>query len=1095
MTPEFIDNRKGNTLDKAIVDHLATHRIAGLSVPELCVATAYFNPQGLQLIAAEIDHVGHVRLLLGAEPRPEAEAKPREPGDPPEPQFTRQQVKQGLENLEKGLARDRNLLAFTPNTNLALENLVRFLKSGKIEVRRYERAFLHAKAYLFRKIPVPGVIAGSSNLTRAGLAHNMELNLGVHGSPTVTKTEAWFEDLWKEAVPYDLASIYEAALQQYDPYLIYLRVLFALYGNDILEEKKLGNVPLTNFQLHGVWRALRILDLMGGVIIADGVGLGKTFIAGDIMHRYRERRQRILLICPAALRDGTWAKFINEYQLFIDCVSYEQLANDQQINSESAVRHLKSDVSEYSLVIVDEAHNYRNPDAPARARVLRQVLFGKRKDLVLLTATPVNNSLWDLYHLLRYFLKQDAFLADRGILSIRERFEQAMHTDPYSLSPDVLYPIIDATTVKRTRQFIKKHYEHDTIRGPDGREVQIVFPKPIPLTVRYTLEQALPKFFDEVEAALMPAVGQPKLRFARYAPEAFPAGKPPLPGDSSLVGLIRSGLLKRFESSACAFGKTLRKMVQQHDRFIDYLDKGFVVGTDFLHEISPSDTLEDEELDEILESHASSLPAKQFNTKALRAAVKNDRDLLDKLAQRAEKLSRDNDPKLEALIQHLEIIAQDATKEARDKEHEAQLRKVLIFSFYEDTVDWIEDHLREKVLSDPRLKPYRGRITSATGSDQRKGTRREHAIYGFAPISTKAPTDLRSDLFDILICTDVLAEGLNLQQARHIINYDLPWNPMRLVQRHGRIDRIGSLHSRVFLRTIFPDDRLDDLLDLEERIRRKLAQAAASVGVEETPIEDGARSNQSFTETRTEIEKIRKENPDIFERGGTEGAAQTGEEYRQELRRALEFQSAIIISLPWKAGGGMRKGETPGFFFCATIGKRTYLRFIKADAEFKPTGEIISELGTCLRLIECTKEIPRVEEGRLHVEIFSAWERAHKDVLAAWNFETDPANLQPKVRPLNREVAAFLRDHHPQDIPGERFNRTLDILEAPWPRREENLLRESFNKDGEAPKSKALRLIAEIERIGLEPFRPPEALPPVDASDVHLICWLVIYPG
>src|SRR5581483_2873695 len=181
----------------------------------------------------------------------------------------------------------------------------------------------------------------------------------------------------------------------------------------------------------------------------------------------------------------------------------------------------------------------------------------------------------------------------------------------------------------------------------------------------------------------------------------------------------------------------------------------------------------------------------------------------------------------------------------------------------------------------------------------------------------------------------------------------------------------------------------------------------------------------------------------------------------------------------------MRKGETPGFFFCASIGKRTYLRFVRADANLKPTGEIITEIGTCLRLIECTKDIPRVEEGGLHNEIFSAWERAHQDVLAAWNFETDPANLQPKVRPLNREVAAFLRGNHPPDITAERFNRTLDILEAPWPRREESLLRESFNKDGEEAKNKALRLIDEIERIGLEPFRPPEALPPIDASDVH----------
>ena len=131
----------------------------------------------------------------------------------------------------------------------------------------------------------------------------------------------------------------------------------------------------------------------------------------------------------------------------------------------------------------------------------------------------------------------------------------------------------------------------------------------------------------------------------------------------------------------------------------------------------------------------------------------------------------------------------------------------------------------------------------------------------------------------------------------------------------------------------------------------------------------------------------------------------------------------------------------------------------------------------------------------MHAEIYAAWERAHGDIMAAWNYETDPSNLLPKVRPLNREVAAFLRANYPPEMPPERFNRVLDILEAPWPRREENLLRESFGKEGETDKAKATRVVEEIERIGLEPFRPPEALPVIDPTDIHLICWMVIYEG
>ena len=166
-----------------------------------------------------------------------------------------------------------------------------------------------------------------------------------------------------------------------------------------------------------------------------------------------------MLICPASLRDSTWRQFLTRYQLFVECLSFEQLANDEKLKDNQRPnadqQHLQRELDEYQLVIVDEAHNYRNPDAPTRAAALRYLLFGKRRDLLLLTATPVNNSLWDLYHLLRFFLRQDAHFADRGILSIREIFKEAMREDPSDLNPDHLYPVIDATTVKRTRQFVK----------------------------------------------------------------------------------------------------------------------------------------------------------------------------------------------------------------------------------------------------------------------------------------------------------------------------------------------------------------------------------------------------------------------------------------------------------------------------------------------------------------------------------------------------------------------------------------------------------------------------------------------------------------
>ncbi|MCA9730363.1 MAG: helicase, partial [Candidatus Eisenbacteria bacterium] len=222
---------------------------------------------------------------------------------------------------------------------------------------------------------------------------------------------------------------------------------------------------------------------------------------------------------------------------------------------------------------------------------------------------------------------------------------------------------------------------------------------------------------------------------------------------------------------------------------------------------------------------------------------------------------------------------EEARRDGTSDEDERDNRKVLVFSYFRDSAIWIRNWLERVVVEDERLACFRGRIAMTCGSlDDSAVLDSTQAAWGFAP-KTAAPYSYSGgDRFDLLIATDVLAEGVNLQQCRNIINYDLPWNPMRLIQRHGRIDRLLSKHKRVFLRTFFPDSILDELLKLEDRVRRKLALAAASIGVADTPIEGSALRDQSFAETREEIERIQNEESGIFEKGGTAAAAQTGEE-------------------------------------------------------------------------------------------------------------------------------------------------------------------------------------------------------------------------
>jgi len=411
-------------------------------------------------------------------------------------------------------------------------------------------------------------------------------------------------------------------------------------------------------------------------------------------------------------------------------------------------------------------------------------------------------------------------------------------------------------------------------------------------------------------------------------------------------------------------------------------------------------------------------------------------------------------------------------------------------------VGYLRGELARIIDAEPALAPWRGRIVAVAGSGdvEPDPVGRQGAVGGFAPQSTEA-IDME-DRFDLLISTDVLAEGVNLQQARHIINYDVPWNPMRLVQRHGRIDRIGSKHNRVFLRTIFPAERLDQLLNLEQRILQKIALAAASVGVS-SPVEGGAAGSQVFTETREEIERLLAEDPGLFERGGAAGASQTGEEYRQTLRKELAVNPTRIAKMPYGAGSGMIKGQRQGVFFCATVGQRTYLRFVPADVAWNAAADaaVIGELGACLRLIECDEDTPRRLPAPLDDAVFDLWNIARADIHAAWMRETDPANLQPKVRPLNQRVAEFIRGHRPAEDDGRRINSALYILEAPWPRREEIMLREEFNDASHAGVEKSRKLVAWILETGLEPFIQPPLLPPIEPDDIQLVCWMGLAAG
>ena len=420
-------------------------------------------------------------------------------------------------------------------------------------------------------------------------------------------------------------------------------------------------------------------------------------------------------------------------------------------------------------------------------------------------------------------------------------------------------------------------------------------------------------------------------------------------------------------------------------------------------------------------------------------------------------------------------------------------------------MDWIFEHLAETTPNDERLSAYRGRVASLSGNT---GTgSKEAVIWGFAPRTTDAPEGRNDDLYDIVVTMDVLAEGVNLQQARHIINYDLPWNPMRLVQRHGRIDRIGSHHSEVFIRCVFPDTRLDELLNLEERLHQKIRQAAASIDVGEV-LPDQIGEDLIFTETREEIERIRREEADLFERGGTARGALSGEEYRQELRKAIEQGwRARIEELPWGSGSGMAISvdvdRGPAYVFCARVGDhdRAVFRYVEFGGHRDPDGSgdnddrptVVADTLSCLDHARPADgfNTPRELDDDTYRRAFDAWDAARADIVEKWNYLADKANLEPRIPPALARASEVLRTQSPAELTQTQVERAMDSLAAPYPERTVRTIRAAMSASDD-PAEQAREIIRVINALGLEPYVPPEPLPEITPEDVHAVCWLAL---
>lgn len=1104
--------------------------------PPIAIATAYINPAGFALLADELEIAPRVRLLLGAEPEAES-VRAIASGD--SDQDSRRDA--AIRHHQAWLEAERDNMGFARVPTVQAKRMVKWLESvdpqdtAKVEVRRYTGGFLHGKTYLVEDSATQAAIAGSSNMTYAGLAHNAELNLGTGGGThSAQKVHEWFEHFWALSDPYDLADLYGRLWEPHTPWSIYLRMLWELYGEHLDADENPNvrtGLSLTRFQADGVVRMERLLEEHGGVLVADEVGLGKTYLAGEVIYRTANiNRQRVLIVAPAALKTAMWEPFLDTYDFsrWVTVYSYEEVRN--RLDPEKGpIDAFMREIEDYSLVVIDEAHNLRNSGAQRSGAVDRVITAGNPKKVVLLTATPVNNSLTDLETLIKYFIRDDARFAALGIPSIREYIRQAQAIDPANLTPEHLFDLMDQVAVRRTRKFVKEHYANEMIFGPDGKPTTIKFPQPKVRRIDYVLDADGLALIDAMVYALddptdphAPHAWEDRSRdperlmLARYLSSMYTVDHDLQTYQITNSGLLRSGLLKRLESSPQALHSSLEKMVASHETFLEALRRGFVLRGEALSEWVSSDS---DDLDEFVAEFDDDEQIESvdgYHLSELKADIESDIALLYRLRDLAEVVVKNNKPKVRKIVEELTDIAAQARRVDPRGISSADRRKVIVFSAFTDTIIPVHEAVIKAIDTAPLDSPladYKGRIAppimgsyaktherGRTGGVDQGG--RAATIAGFAP-QTAGPRNAAGeatakDEFDILFTTDVLAEGVNLQQACQMINYDLPWNPMRIVQRHGRIDRIGSKHDYVHLGLFFPAERLDELLALEERLERKLALADAAVGAGEVLPGRGPGHEVNLADDQV-VDEFEK----LLDAGGS-SASLSGEEYRRRLYDAFGMEPMLktdVISLPYGSGSGFVNPVVHGngYVFCIKIGQseKPWFRYVPVSDDwcikYNEDGQPFVSPDTLIALraadpLHGTAE--RWLPDKVYDKAFDAWEVARNSAYDAWNELTDPNAFQPDLPLAFRDAYTLVLQrggYLGRESQIELANRLRSVPSAKVSRQVRGALNQGRTDE------ERITLVAEVlDEAGITAPPPREPLPGVEKHEVRLVTWMAV---
>lgn len=889
--PRIFDNIERELLP-ALQDTLEVSEKA-----DFCVG--YFNLRGWKKLDAYVEkwsggENSQCRLLVGMQ---------RLPGDELRECLSLIHSDQPIDNqtalrLKKKLAEEfKDQLTFGVPTNedeAGLRRLAAQLKAGKLVVKLFLRHTLHAKLYLlFRpdKInPIVGYL-GSSNLTLSGLSYQGELNIDVLDGDATDKLAKWFnaqwDDRWCIDISAELVQIIEQSWAREEiipPYHIYVKIAYHLarearHGlSEFRIPSEFGD-RLFEYQTAAVKIAAHHLNKRNGVLIGDVVGLGKTLMATALAKIFQDdHNTETLILCPKNLVK-MWQDYVDQYRLIAKVLSVTRAINELP------------NLRRYRIVLIDESHNLRNREGK-RYRAIQEYIHGNDSRCILLSATPYNKSYLDLSNQLRLFVPEDIDLGIRPERKLRELTEvefirrhqcavRSLAAFEKSEYADDWRELMRLYMVRRTRSFIQDNYAAtDPKTGKKYLTLEdgtpSYFPKRIPKTVGFDIDEKDPNdqyarlYTDDVVRGIN------GLNLPRYGLGNYIAATPhqaPTPAEAKqiqdlsragkrLMGFCRINLFKRLESSGLAFGQSLERHVLRNFVFLHAIEKDLPVpigaqdaalldahvydedveGADSdidlfdpedetaTVEVKPAglNTAEDHKrrAAEVYEIYATTLK-KRFRwlrsdlfVPSLKTDLLADAEALMKVLKKSGEWDPAKDSKLQAL---LKLITKSHPKD-----------KVIVFTQFADTVRYLGNEFKARGVQS---------AASVTGSSSDPTS----YAWRFSPVSNnKQDLIPPKDHLRVLVATDVLSEGQNLQDAAIIVNYDLPWAIIRLVQRAGRVDRIGQQSDKILCYSFLPADGVERLIRLRSRVRQRLKENQEVVGTDEAFFEDDENNAALF---------------------------------------------------------------------------------------------------------------------------------------------------------------------------------------------------------------------------------------------------------